>query len=151
VLKNEIPADVIADLETKFRHISTLIKQYGRKILRNYPITSAQFIALQWFIEEDDVTIGELSNKIGLAYSTTTDLVDRMEKNELVKRVKDPKDRRVVRIRVLHKGETIIREVIQKREDYLAKVLEKFSLQQTMTLSELLSLLQDQMNSIKEK
>ena len=78
------------------RYIAAIIKQKGRKILSNYTITPPQFIALQWLFEHGDMTIGDLSNKMFLAFSTTTDLVDRMEKNKLVKRVRDEQDRRVV-------------------------------------------------------
>lgn len=73
--------------------------------------------------ELGDLTIGELSKKMYLAFSTTTDLVDRMEKNELIVRIRDPKDRRVVRIHLLDKGRDIINEVIQKRQDYLSDIL----------------------------
>ena len=47
------------------------------------------------------MTIGDLSNKMYLAFSTTTDLIDRMEKSELVQRIRDEQDRRVVRIHLL--------------------------------------------------
>jgi DNA-binding MarR family transcriptional regulator len=117
----------IADIEKDLRYISGIIKQKGREILSNYTITPPQFIALQWLFEEGDMTIGELSNKMFLACSTTTDLVDRMEKNQLVVRVKDPKDRRVVRIHLLEEGERIIDEVIKKRQVYLQEVLKDFS------------------------
>lgn len=86
-----------------------------------------QFVALQWLFEEGDMTIGELSSKMFLAFSTTTDLIDRMEKNELVSRVKDDKDRRVVRINLLSEGERIIDEVIKKRQLYLQDILSDFS------------------------
>ncbi|WP_170875364.1 MarR family transcriptional regulator [Virgibacillus pantothenticus] len=133
------------------RYISGIIKQNGRKILHNYPITSPQFIALQWLLEEGDLTIGELSNSISLAFSTTTDLVDRMEKNELVERVRDSKDRRVVRIHVLEKGKTIIHEVIEKRQHYLGEVLENFSDDQIDQLHELLAYLHEQMKEKEKK
>jgi DNA-binding MarR family transcriptional regulator len=120
-------AGTIADIEKDLRYISGIIKQKGREILSNYTITPPQFIALQWLFEEGDMTIGELSNKMFLACSTTTDLVDRMEKNQLVVRVKDPKDRRVVRIHLLEEGERIIDEVIKKRQVYLQEVLKDFS------------------------
>ncbi|MBS7427690.1 MarR family transcriptional regulator [Virgibacillus pantothenticus] len=133
------------------RYISGIIKQNGRKILHNYPITSPQFIALQWLLEEGDLTIGELSNRISLAFSTTTDLVDRMEKNELVERVRDSKDRRVVRIHVLEKGKTIIHEVIEKRQHYLGEVLENFSDDQIDQLHKLLAYLHEQMKEKEKK
>ncbi|BAD76954.1 transcriptional regulator (MarR family) [Geobacillus kaustophilus HTA426] len=117
----------VAELEKLLRYIAANLKQRGREILTNYPITPPQFVALQWLLEEGDLTVGELSNKMYLACSTTTDLVDRMERNGLVARVRDEHDRRVVRIRLLEKGERIIEEVIEKRQRDLASVLESFS------------------------
>ncbi|WP_284139759.1 MULTISPECIES: MarR family transcriptional regulator [unclassified Virgibacillus] len=150
-MENNLSNDVIATLEKRLRHISGQIKQNGRKILNNYPITSPQFIALQWLVEEGELTIGELSNKIGLAFSTTTDLVDRMEKNELVVRLKDLNDRRIVRIQVLEKGNSIIKEVIAKRQEFLGEVLESFSEKQTEQLDELLQMLHEEMKHIQQK
>lgn len=150
-MENQISRDSIAELEKRLRHISGAIKQNGRKILNNYPITSPQFIALQWLMEEGNLTIGELSQKNGLAFSTTTDLVDRMEKNKLVKRIKDDKDRRVVRIEVLDKGRDIIKEVIHKRQDFLGEVLDTFSSDQVNDLSNLLKVLQERMKNINVK
>ncbi|MEK3798082.1 MarR family transcriptional regulator [Peribacillus sp. FSL H8-0477] len=123
----ELKMDQVAKIEKELRYISSLIKQKGREILNVYKITPPQFVALQWLFEEGDMTIGELSSKMFLAFSTTTDLIDRMEKNELVSRVKDDKDRRVVRINLLSEGERIIDEVIKKRQLYLQDILSDFS------------------------
>lgn len=150
-MNKDISPEAIADVEKRVRRISGIIKQNGRKILNNYPITAPQFVALQWIIEEGDLTIGELSNKNGLAFSTTTDLVDRMEKNKLVERLRDETDRRVVRIHVLAKGKTIIEEVIMERQKYLGEVLGNFSVEQTDQLNELLSFLHEQMKYVNEK
>ncbi|MFG6148343.1 MarR family winged helix-turn-helix transcriptional regulator [Halobacillus sp. B23F22_1] len=139
------PSSTIADIEKELRYIAGIIKQKGREILDHYPITAPQFVALQWLLEKGDLTIGELSNHIHLACSTTTDLVDRMEKNVLVERVRDPKDRRVVRIHVLNKGKQIIHEVIEKRQDYLHGVLNDMSKEDVERLNQLLSLLHENM------
>ncbi len=117
----------IEDIERSLRRIGDIVKQKGREILTQFPITPPQFIALQWLNEYGDMTIGELSQKMYLACSTTTDLIDRMEKNELVQRVKDTQDRRVVRIQLLDRGRVIIKEVINKRQDYLESVLSQFT------------------------
>lgn len=128
--------DIVADIEKDLRYIAGIIKQKGREILSNYTITPPQFVALQWLFEDGDMTIGELSNKMYLAFSTTTDLVDRMEKNMLVKRLKDPNDRRVVRIHLLEEGERIIDEVIKKRQAYLKEVLKNFSEEEVIKLKD---------------
>lgn len=119
--------DNIIEIEKELRYLCTIIKQKGREILTNFSITPPQFEALQYLINNHDMTIGELSNKMFLACSTITDLVDRMEKNQLVKRVRDEKDRRVVRVQVLEDGHKLIEEVLHARRNYLADVLREVS------------------------
>ena len=140
----KISQEIVARIEKDLRYISGIIKQKGREMLSQYKITPPQFVALQWLFEDGDMTIGELSTKMYLAFSTTTDLVDRMEKNKLVVRVKDPKDRRVVRIHLLEEGERIIDEVIKKRQVYLEEVLTNFSIEEIQHLqNNLMKLHQD--------
>lgn len=140
-----VTVDIIANIEKDLRYISGIIKQKGREMLSNYKITPPQFVALQWLFEDGDMTIGELSNKMFLACSTTTDLVDRMEKNLLVERVKDPSDRRVVRIHLLEEGKRIIDEVIKKRQAYLDEILKNFSMDEILLLQSSLSKLHQEM------
>ncbi|MCZ8536210.1 MarR family transcriptional regulator [Paenisporosarcina quisquiliarum] len=135
----------VAFLEKELRYISGIIKQKGRQILSNYTVTPPQFVALQWLFEHGDMTIGDLSTKMYLAFSTTTDLVDRMEKNQLVMRVRDEQDRRVVRIHLLKEGERVIEEVIQKRQDYLQDILTDFDASEVQQLSSLLQKLHVEM------
>ncbi|MFB5194775.1 MarR family winged helix-turn-helix transcriptional regulator [Neobacillus sp. KR4-4] len=137
--------DIVANIEKDLRYISGIIKQKGREMLSNYTITPPQFIALQWLFEDGDMTIGELSTKMYLACSTTTDLVDRMEKNLLVERVKNPNDRRVVRIHLLDEGKRIIDEVIKKRQVYLEEVLVDFTPDEIHVLQKSLTKLHQEM------
>ncbi|WP_240795455.1 MarR family winged helix-turn-helix transcriptional regulator [Aquibacillus halophilus] len=150
-MNNITPTSTIAGVEKELRSISGIVKKKGREILNNYPITPPQFIALQWLLEDGDLTIGELSNKINLAFSTTTDLIDRMEKNNLVERVRDSKDRRVVRIHLLEKGTSIIHEVIQKRQEYLGEVLENVPEDKVNSLYSILNLLHENMKEVEKK
>lgn len=143
---NRDSLDNIAQMEKELRYISGIIKQQGRKILSNYSITPPQFVALQWLFEHGDMTIGDLSNKMYLAFSTTTDLVDRMENNKLVKRVRDEQDRRVVRIHLLDEGERIIEEVIDKRRKYLGSVLDDFSEEEITQFLQLMTRLHEEMS-----
>jgi DNA-binding MarR family transcriptional regulator len=126
--------DLVANIEKELRYISGIVKQKGRELLSDYTITPPQFVALQWLFEDGDMTIGELSAKMFLACSTTTDLIDRMEKNNLVVRIKDTNDRRVVRIHLLDEGKRLIGEVIKKRQKYLEEVLKNFSVEEIYLL-----------------
>jgi DNA-binding MarR family transcriptional regulator len=110
-------------IEENLRRVCYKIKKKGREILNDVEITPPQFDALQHLIHEENLTIGELSTKMFLACSTVTDLLDRMERNELVKRVKDENDRRIVRIVVLDKGHDLIKGVMANRINYVESII----------------------------
>jgi DNA-binding MarR family transcriptional regulator len=143
----DCPKEVVAGIEKELRYINDLITQKGREILYDYAITLPQFIALQWLFEDEDMTIGDLSSKMFLACSTTTDLVDRMEKNKLVERVKDNKDRRIVRIHLLDEGVRIINEVIHKRQLYVSQVVKDFSKEEIVALKNNLEKMHQEMKA----
>ena len=50
--------------------------------------------------DDDDIPISELSGKTGLAKTTLTGMLDRLEASGHVQRVFDPRDRRKVNIRL---------------------------------------------------
>jgi MarR family transcriptional regulator, organic hydroperoxide resistance regulator len=110
-------------IEKQLRYIASVIRETGRQSLSEVGITPPQFVALQWISEEKGITIGELSSQLFLAFSTTTDLVDKLEEKALVERRKDEKDKRLVRIYLLSKGEAIIQSVIRKRQQFLEKTI----------------------------
>lgn len=125
---NEIVnCDKVANIEKYLRKVDYIIRRKGREILSDLNITVPQFTALQILINIGDMTIGELSQKMALACSTITDLIDRMEKSELVVRKKDEKDKRVVRIEVLPKGYDILEQVLNKRIKFLEDKIKSFS------------------------
>jgi DNA-binding MarR family transcriptional regulator len=110
-------------VEENLRRVCYKIKKKGREILNDVDITPPQFEALQFLIHEENMTIGELSTKMYLACSTVTDLLDRMERNDLVKRIKDENDRRIVRVSVLPKGHELLNSVIETRRLYVDSIL----------------------------
>lgn len=136
---------LVIELERIVREVSVIVKRKGRDILNEFPITPPQFTALVWLQEEGDMTIGELSQKMYLACSTMTDLVDRMEKNNVVERVRDTRDRRVVRIHLLDKGVALIEDVMKARQAYLSEVMSHFSEDEIKEILKHLSLLHQEM------
>lgn len=118
---------VFVDMERELREICVQLKVKGRVMLQDFDLTPPQFDALLHLVKDGDQTLGDLSNKMYLACSTITDLLDRMEKTGLVSRVKDDKDKRITRVVVLPKGHGVIERVLEARRQFLANVLEGMS------------------------
>lgn len=124
----------VAEIDKLIRRVSFVIKCRGREILNEFDITIPQFNALLVLRENGDMTIGDLGSKLFLASSTATDLVDRMERDGLVKRERDKSDRRVVRLHMQEKGHLMIREVMENRKRYLNEILIHLSPEEIVAL-----------------
>ncbi|MHB0886413.1 MAG: MarR family winged helix-turn-helix transcriptional regulator [Bacillota bacterium] len=116
--------DQIVELEELLRQVSIIIRKRGRDILQDFEVTPPQFNALLALDHHGQLTMGELCDHLYLACSTATDLVDRMERNSLIERERDPNDRRVIRLKIKDRGRQIIAEVLAARRKYLAQVME---------------------------
>lgn len=57
--------------------------------------------------EKDDIPIRELSEKTGLAKTTLTSMLDRLERSGHITRAFDPADRRTVRIRLTESARSL--------------------------------------------
>lgn len=119
----------VAQIELLLRTICFEIKQKGREILADYELTPPQFNALQFLVDEGELTISELSSKLYLAPSTITDLIDRMEKSVLVQRTRDGQDRRIVKVQVQERGYQVIAQVISRRCNYLKTLMKDMNLE----------------------
>ncbi len=126
----------VSKIERLLRHVAMIIRRRGRDILADFNITNPQFNALLALRENDGITMGELCDKLFLAYSTATDLIDRMEKNGLLERKRDSQDRRVIRLAITNKGKVAISEVVAARRRYVASILERLSVEQRSHLAE---------------
>lgn len=127
MLSSEVFSESVVEIERLLRRVSFIIKKRGRDILKDFDITTPQFLALQVLRDHPGITMGELCDKLFLAYSTATDLVDRMENHGYVTRQRDPEDRRVIRLFITEKGEFIIGEVITARRRYVDQILKELS------------------------
>lgn len=60
---------------------------------------------------ETPVSVSDIARAMGMTPATNTALIDRMENMALLERTPDPTDRRVIRVRLLPKGEALLQEL----------------------------------------
>lgn len=141
--------DMVVTVERLLRRVAFIVKRRGRDILADFGITYPQFNALLVLRDKPDMTMGELCEKLLLACSTATDLIDRMEKNGFLVRNRDAEDRRVIRLAVSEKGKQVITEVLVARRRYVASMLEKLPEDEQTRLAQSLDRLHSLMFSEK--
>lgn len=120
-------SDSVVRIERLLRHVAFIVKKRGRDILSDFEITTPQFLALEVLKDKPGITMGELCERLYLACSTATDLIDRMEKNGYLERNRDTEDRRVIRLSITEKGQNIIDQVINARRRYVDSILKQLT------------------------
>ena len=73
-------------------------------------LTVPQMQTLSVLVQSDGLTMKELSERLRLAHSTVSGIIDRLERQHLVQRTIDPADRRYIRIRVSE----VVRDYVQR-------------------------------------
>ena len=108
---------------------STLLVKEAQQILRPTGLTDAQFnilLMLNGQTENGRLNQTELGKMLLVNRSNVTGLIDRMEKNGLVKRFPDLVDRRVNLIQITGKGDDVLKnaqKLYYKRIEELTSVL----------------------------
>ena len=112
------------EMERLLREIAATVRRQGRRALGAMGITGPQFDALNQ-LRRAAMTMGELCERLEVASSTLTDLIDRMERAGLVKRCRVETDKRVVRLQISDRGRAVIEGVLQARAAYVGAVLDR--------------------------
>lgn len=87
--------------------------------------TIMQYSALKFLKNSKNSTVGDIAAKLKLSKSSATQLIERLAKAELVHRVHDANDLRVIHLILTPAGEHTIAEMKKKFISKISKVLSK--------------------------
>jgi DNA-binding MarR family transcriptional regulator len=71
--------------------------------------------------------IGDLSKEMGLSNSTVSGIVDKLEENELIERIRIKEDRRVIKVRLKESFKKNAKKKYNEVEKKLTKIINKSS------------------------
>lgn len=109
------------------RQIVTKVGVHQTRTGTDLGLTNQHLGALGTVSQHDNCTMRELAEGVSVAPPTATRIVNDLVEKELVERVSDPQDRRVVRIGITQKGRETIDQVHQEATDLVAQILERMS------------------------
>ena len=109
---NEAPAvpDVAYDLQVlqSLRRLIRAADIFSRRLIKQHKVTAPQLMCLHKLLERDGLTVSGLSKEIYLSPSTVVGILDRLEKQHLVTRIRSSKDRRKVLLHVTQEGRDLV-------------------------------------------
>jgi len=93
--------------------------------------------------KETPPIMATLAKELSISNSMMTHIVDKLEKNNLVQRIRDIADRREVRIKITAKGNNLLSKIYQNEKKHLLAFFEKLGPQKKEKFIEALNTLLD--------
>ena len=104
------------------RQIIRAIGLYSKKLSKESGLTGPQLILMRSIKELGKVTIRQLSAHTNVSPATATTILDRLERNGLVVRVRSTTDKRKVHANLTEKGELLLSTApLPLQEDFVNK------------------------------
>ena len=112
---------VIAAWRSTLREFFTASKN----ILKHHSVTSMQYQALVAIRTSDDpegINMNGLASYLGVRHNSAVGLVNRLQAQGLVERLRSDRDRRVAHLRLTEAGEACLRELVHEHSDALMNI-----------------------------
>lgn len=114
---------IVVNLEDESDDVAYLLRDAQRSLSRaladriaGHGVTIGQWYFLRALWEEDGLTQRELSQRVGMMEPTTVAALNGMERRDLVRRVRNQRDRRKINIHLTEKGQAL-RSTLMPCED----------------------------------
>jgi len=115
-------ADLALTMWVKLARAFSTFNRVTVEHIRTFGLTQAQFGALECLGHLGSMTIGELCRKQLVSGGNMTVVVDNLEREGLVERVRSTRDRRVIRVRLTQKGTRRFEEIFKPHAEFVSRV-----------------------------
>ena len=120
-------------------NLSKHITEHYRHHINSFNLTHPQYFMLMAVIEFEGSSQTELAAHTNSDRTTTTGLIDRLERDEWVKRLPDPNDRRILRIFLSPKGKKNRNKLIDIYNNVNESFRKRYSLNEWKQFQKLLN------------
>lgn len=138
LLKTMNAMDKIEEVLVALRRVIRATDLHSKRLVKTANVTGPQLLVLQILHNKGDMTISELSRDMSLSQATVTTILDRLEKRELVTRVRSQQDKRKVYPQLTHKGSKVLEQApTALQEDFVRKFKSLSEWEQSMIIASL--------------
>ena len=132
-------ADPVVNVYVLLLNTSDIVARHAEIELSKLGITSTQYIVLVTLkFCPQPPTLTELAERIFRTKNSLTTVIDNMEHNGLVKRVRDSADRRAIQVMATEKGKELFETVLAPSRELVYQIMSCYKEDDVSRLSELL-------------
>jgi DNA-binding MarR family transcriptional regulator len=108
--------------------------------LKHSELSLLQAYALTYLYFKGPIKISDLCEHMNVSPGAASQMVDRLEKLEMVSRVEDPADRRVRKVAVLAKGEEFVQDKFVFSQSWIGEIPTDITPEQKVQITSILSI-----------
>lgn len=109
-----------------------------RRDVLSYGLNTSEFGALEALYHKGKLTVQQLTEKVLIANSSMTYVLDNLSERSLISRTKDDKDKRVYTVELTEEGKLFMSEVYPKHYENMTSILSCLTKEEEKTLQTLL-------------
>ncbi|MDN3611496.1 MarR family winged helix-turn-helix transcriptional regulator [Vibrio ostreicida] len=118
------------------RQIIRAIDLHSKRLSKESGLTGPQLILMRSIRELGEVTIRELSNHTNMSQATATTILDRLERQALIQRVRSVQDKRKVHAHLTEKGQEVLQHApMPLQQNFINKFQRLEEWEQSLLLS----------------
>ena len=127
--------EAIADIFDNLRRVYQVINEQSKKAKKQTGITGPQLWAIKMIAESSPVQVSELARRMYLHPATVVGILNRLEEQGLVLRMRTREDRRVVDVDLTPEGKALVARAPEVAQGLLAAGLEVLSAQRLLDIA----------------
>jgi len=137
-------------IDKLIRDIHKNLVSYTKDSLKENNLTTPRFLVLWHIVKEQPVNMSYLHDKMYMASSTLTVIVNKLVKDNLVKRYRNSQDRREVLLELTKKGDNKLCKMLNVRQGFLEEALNDLDVDEENKLIKLLEMILKNLVLIRE-
>ncbi len=135
----------------KFRIIVSAAQKYSQRVEKQLGVTGAQL----WIMKEIDVApglrVGEVAKKLAIHQTTASNLLDALEKKEMICKSRQETDQRIVNLSLTEKGKSLMDKAPEPVRGFLPEALSQMKSDDLIRLGESMDILLHSIQQVDEE
>jgi MarR family transcriptional regulator, organic hydroperoxide resistance regulator len=128
-------SDIVAEIIDNLRRVFQVVNEQSKKAERATGLTGPQLWAIKTIAQEAPIMVSEIARRMYLHPATVVGILDRLEKQDLVARVRSTIDKRVVRVELTKRGKELLKRAPEVAQGLLVSGLEQLKTRNLETMA----------------
>jgi DNA-binding MarR family transcriptional regulator len=129
-------SDTVAEIIDNLRRVFQVVNEQSKKAEHATGLTGPQLWAIKTIAQEAPIMVSQIARRMYLHPATVVGILDRLEKQGLVVRIRSTEDRRVVRVELTGQGRALVKKSPEVAQGLLVAGLEKLNTKKLINIAE---------------